>query len=1071
MVRTDGETVLGADDKAAVAAAAPACFATSRSEPPAADVEFVFTAGEEIGLQGAKALDPSTCAAAAVFVFDSEGAPGTVICARRPSRPSRPRSAASPRTPASSRSTGAARSSRGRARWPPCTSAASTTRPRPTSASSRAAAPSTSSPSAAWCTPRRAAATSARLAAQVAGMVEAFTVAAAETGRRRRDRRPGALPRLPLGRGSLPLRIADAALAEAGLEARHVGGGGGSDANVFNAEGPAGPHARRRVRARALAARVHPPRAARAAVRLGPRHRARGRAHARVGGPWPPAPPGGARPEPGASRAASRRRRPGVPRLRALRARHERQYGGGLRPRPAQLRGLSGRARGRCRRPRTARRRAGLLRRRAAATARPAPWRAARRACAPSTRTSRARACAPTTPRARCARPSCRSSSLACCRSRRSRPLLAAVVPAGPLGQRDLAAARAALRLRPAGQRAPGAARGRRGPRGRPRALRRQGRQGARGAHGRSGGGGARTLPARRPPRAAARAPPGGALPERARRSAHAPGPRLPAAQDPGARRHARAGQRAHPAALVRHAPAGRRRRPAQRAGDARARQRGDHAALHSRHRGAPARGLSGDTPAGAAARAAADGGPAPADRDRSRTAKTRRDAHDARVRLRARRRAAPASFPTRPPTATSAPTRCGTCSSAATSSCPNLAGLGLGEVAGPAAGSAVARGDLRPPRGARRRQGHHHRPLGDDGRRARAPVPDVPSGLSRRGHRAVRARPSAAARSATCRPRAPASSTSSATSTWPAAGPSCTPRPTRSSRSPVTRTWCRCRQLYGWCEIARGILQGPHAVGRVIARPFDGASGAYARTPRRRDFSLAPPGPTYLDLLHERGVPVVGVGKIGEIFVQRGVDVDDHTTDNTAGIAACTRHLAEMEEGLLFANLVDFDQVWGHRNDVAGFAEGLAGRGPAVGAWLTLLRPGDVDDPLRRPRGRPDHGEHRPLAGVLAAPGRWACVRGATTAPRRTWAPRPSRVLTGEAPPLPGRSIALMAAARDGARPRVAALRGRARGRRLRLRARRPCPPGPCSRTSSATRSSAGRARPCPAMPTSCGS
>ncbi len=69
----------------------------------------------------------------------------------------------------------------------------------------------------------------------------------------------------------------------------------------------------------------------------------------------------------------------------------------------------------------------------------------------------------------------------------------------------------------------------------------------------------------------------------------------------------------------------------------------------------------------------------------------------------------------------------------------------------------------------------------------------------------------------------------------------------------------------------------------------------------------------------------MVGVGKIGEIFVQRGVDVDDHTTNNTDGIAACTRHLAEMDEGLLFANLVDFDQVWGHRNDVDGFAEGLA--------------------------------------------------------------------------------------------------------------------------------------------------
>ena len=127
------------------------------------------------------------------------------------------------------------------------------------------------------------------------------------------------------------------------------------------------------------------------------------------------------------------------------------------------------------------------------------------------------------------------------------------------------------------------------------------------------------------------------------------------------------------------------------------------------------------------------------------------------------------------------------------------------------------------------------------------------------------------------------------------------------------------------------------------IARPFAGASGAYERTKRRRDFSLEPPRPTYLDLLHERGVPVVGVGKIGKIFTQRGVDVDDHTTDNTAGIAACTRHLTGMSGGLLFANLVDFDQVWGHRNDVAGFAQGLAAVDAAVAEWLTLLRAGDV--------------------------------------------------------------------------------------------------------------------------------
>jgi phosphopentomutase len=148
---------------------------------------------------------------------------------------------------------------------------------------------------------------------------------------------------------------------------------------------------------------------------------------------------------------------------------------------------------------------------------------------------------------------------------------------------------------------------------------------------------------------------------------------------------------------------------------------------------------------------------------------------------------------------------------------------------------------------------------------------------------------------------------------------------------------------LYEWCLIARRILSGRHAVGRVIARPFAGVSGLYERTPRRRDFSLPPIGPTYLDLLHDAGVPVIGVGKIGEIFAQRGVDVDDHTTNNAAGLAACRRHLATMTDGLLFANLVDFDQTWGHRNDVAGFAAGLKEVDEAVPGLLAELAHGDL--------------------------------------------------------------------------------------------------------------------------------
>lgn len=211
--------------------------------------------------------------------------------------------------------------------------------------------------------------------------------------------------------------------------------------------------------------------------------------------------------------------------------------------------------------------------------------------------------------------------------------------------------------------------------------------------------------------------------------------------------------------------------------------------------------------------------------------------------------------------------------------------------------------------------------------------------------------------------------------------------------------------ELYRWCETARGILQGPHGVGRVIARPFSGTSGDYARTPRRRDFSLAPPGPTYLDLLQERGVPVVGVGKIGEIFVQRGVDVDDHTTDNTAGIAACTRHLREMESGLLFANLVDFDMVWGHRNDVEGFAAGLAAVDAALPEWEALLGDEDVlilcaDHGVDPTTDSTDHSrEYSPLLALGLAPGRYDGAQEDVGATAFTH-------LTGEQPPLVGRTI-----------------------------------------------------------------
>ncbi len=212
-------------------------------------------------------------------------------------------------------------------------------------------------------------------------------------------------------------------------------------------------------------------------------------------------------------------------------------------------------------------------------------------------------------------------------------------------------------------------------------------------------------------------------------------------------------------------------------------------------------------------------------------------------------------------------------------------------------------------------------------------------------------------------------------------------------------------QQLYGWCQTARAILSGPHAVGRVIARPFTGRLGAFRRTARRRDFSLAPLGPTYLDLLSTEGVPVIGVGKIGEIFAQRGVSVDDHTTDNTAGLAACLRHLGRLDAGLLFANLVDFDMVWGHRNDAAGFAAGLQKVDAAVPALAAALRPRDVlmfcaDHGVDPTTPGTDHSrEYSPLMALGLAGGRYdggLADVGATVFWR----------LTGKEPPLAGTVI-----------------------------------------------------------------
>jgi phosphopentomutase len=129
--------------------------------------------------------------------------------------------------------------------------------------------------------------------------------------------------------------------------------------------------------------------------------------------------------------------------------------------------------------------------------------------------------------------------------------------------------------------------------------------------------------------------------------------------------------------------------------------------------------------------------------------------------------------------------------------------------------------------------------------------------------------------------------------------------------------------ELYRACTMARELLQGEHGVSRVIARPFTGERGAWTRSANRRDFSLPPPGPTLLDRLSEQQIPRVGVGKVDDLFAGRGIS-SVHTDSNAEAYAMIEAALRAMRRGLLLANVIEFDQTWGHRNDVAGFHRGL---------------------------------------------------------------------------------------------------------------------------------------------------
>ncbi len=149
--------------------------------------------------------------------------------------------------------------------------------------------------------------------------------------------------------------------------------------------------------------------------------------------------------------------------------------------------------------------------------------------------------------------------------------------------------------------------------------------------------------------------------------------------------------------------------------------------------------------------------------------------------------------------------------------------------------------------------------------------------------------------------------------------------------------------ELYHICEIARAMLTGENAVGRVIARPFIGEPGSFRRTEHRRDFSLAPLGTTLLDLLQAGGKEVIGIGKIEDLFAGRGLTQRDHTETNKDGMAATLRWLERDFTGLLFVNLVEFDMLWGHRRDSQGYAQALRDVDAWFGQVQQIMQPEDA--------------------------------------------------------------------------------------------------------------------------------
>jgi phosphopentomutase len=149
--------------------------------------------------------------------------------------------------------------------------------------------------------------------------------------------------------------------------------------------------------------------------------------------------------------------------------------------------------------------------------------------------------------------------------------------------------------------------------------------------------------------------------------------------------------------------------------------------------------------------------------------------------------------------------------------------------------------------------------------------------------------------------------------------------------------------ELYRICEIAREILRGPFEVGRVIARPFEGEPGHFKRTPNRHDYAVPPPGGMLLDKLEEAGVHTRSVGKIFDVFLGRGIEDQTKTVSNADGMRKTLDEMAQLERGLIWTNLVDFDQQYGHRNDVEGYGAAIE----EFDRWLPVFRTALREDDL----------------------------------------------------------------------------------------------------------------------------